>query len=70
MSIPYSNNRTHDGTLYAAELARQNAVAAATTQAALRTADINYHRAALASCLAQGIGPGVNMQALKELGVT
>jgi hypothetical protein len=56
----------HDVTMIAAEGQRQSAAAA--TMSAARTADIVFHRAGLASALANGIAPGPWMNALRELG--
>jgi hypothetical protein len=68
--VGYSGVGAHDTNVAAAELTRQNAVAAATTQSALTTANINYHRAIATSALANGVSPSVSMSALKALGVT
>jgi hypothetical protein len=57
----------HDVAMTAAEGVRQSA--SATTMATARTADITFHRAGLASALANGIQPGPWMNALRELGV-
>jgi hypothetical protein len=71
MSVPNSSNLAHNTAQYAAELARQNAVAAAAgSQAALRSAAITYHTAVAKSAIANGISPQVNLQALRELGQT
>jgi hypothetical protein len=51
----YSSNSSHDATQSKAELTRQNAVAAATTQAQINTAAIAYLRTCGRSALANGI---------------
>lgn len=60
----------HDAALVAAEQTRQVALAGMPTQAAARTADIAYARAALASCKANngGIGATFWQEMLMELG--
>jgi hypothetical protein len=70
MSIPYSSSTAHNATAYQAELTRQNAVAAATTQAQLATAAINFHRTIAKSAIANGVSPEVSMSALRSLGQT
>jgi hypothetical protein len=63
-----SGNVTHDSNVLAAENTRQNAVAAATTQSAAKTADIAFYRTAKASALANGIGVAQFTFALQQLG--
>jgi hypothetical protein len=61
-------NRAHAATCAASEAVRQVAVAAATTQAAARAADIAHYRACLASAIANKCSTDVFITALKELG--
>jgi hypothetical protein len=70
MSIPYSSSTAHNATSYQAELTCQNAIAAATTQAAINAAVIAYHRTIAKSAIANGVSPEVSMSALRALGVT
>lgn len=67
MSCSQSGNITHDKTVAVAESTRQAAVAGA-TQAAARTADIAFYRAALASAKANTIATSQFVTALTELG--
>jgi hypothetical protein len=68
LSISKSGHFVHDQTVNLAEGARQVAVAAASTQAAVNAAEITFHRAALASAKANGIGIEPIVSALKSLG--
>jgi hypothetical protein len=68
MSATRTGNATHDNNMTAAEGVRQVAVVGATTQAAMRAADIAFHRTGLASAKANGIQPGQFIAALLELG--
>jgi hypothetical protein len=70
MSISMSSNLTHNATVAAAEGIRQTAVAAASTQAAARTAEVTFHTACRTSALANGVSPTVHIYALKSLGQT
>jgi hypothetical protein len=66
--ISVSGNAAHDATVNAAEAARQVAYAAAGhSMAAIKTADLVFHRAAKASAIAHGIQPGIWIEALMEL---
>jgi hypothetical protein len=56
----------HADAVRQAENDRQQAVAA--TAAEARAADIQYHRARLASALATGVSPSVSLQPLRALG--
>ena len=69
MSVPPTGNATHDAAVLKAEGVRQVAVAAATTQAAARSADIAFYQTAIASAKANGlIEPVVQFEmALKSL---
>jgi hypothetical protein len=71
MSVTRSGVRLHDDALSAAEGARQVAVAAASTQAAVRSAEITFFRAYLLSCRTNNGGSGIEppLTALRELGV-
>jgi len=70
MSTVNSGNRTHDTTCNQSEGVRQVSVAAATTQAAVNTAEILHYRNCLASALANNCGVQPFMSALRSLGVT
>jgi hypothetical protein len=61
--------RAHAATCAASEAVRQVVVAAATTQAAARAADIAHYRACFASAKANSCGTDVFVNALRELGV-
>jgi hypothetical protein len=63
-----AGNRTHQANLLASEATRQAAAAAATTQAAMRTADIAHYRTCLASAIANNCSTNTFVNALKELG--
>jgi hypothetical protein len=68
MGISVTGNKIHDAAVLKAEVARQVSYSAAGSQAALKAADIAFHRAAKASAIANGIQPGVYVEALFELG--
>jgi hypothetical protein len=68
MSHVQTGNTTHDATVGRAEGIRQAAVAAATTQATARSADVTCYQAALASARANNCGLTTFVTALKELG--
>jgi hypothetical protein len=70
MSVGNSGVRAHDQAQNATEGVRQTAVAAASSQSAVKTAEITFHRAVVKSALANGVSPSASMQALHELGVT
>jgi hypothetical protein len=60
---------TFNATANAAEGVRQVAVAAATNQAAVISAELTYFRACFKAALANNISPSNFSQALKSLGV-
>jgi hypothetical protein len=62
--------KVHDDAVLRAENTRQTAVAAASTQAAVITAEISCHRAIVKSALANGVSTSASMSALRELGQT
>jgi hypothetical protein len=64
-----SGARAHAATVNASEGQRQVAVAAATTQAAARSAEITHYQTCLASALANGCGSDPFRSALRTLGV-
>src|SRR5262249_8191999 len=68
MSVIKSGNKNHDDTCNASEAARQVAVAAASTQAAVNAAEITHHRNCLASAKANGCGIEPFVTALRSLG--
>jgi hypothetical protein len=69
MPIITSDNKAHAATCQAAEMSRQVSVSAAGGNAAsIRSAEIIYYRAVVASCVANGL-PSTNFeQALRDLG--
>jgi hypothetical protein len=67
MSTGYSGNAAHDAAVNAAELVRQNSVAAATSQAAVNTATLVFHRAVVASGIKNGCGVEPSMTAIRTL---
>jgi hypothetical protein len=69
MSAPYSENKTHRDTVNAAEGVRQVAVAAATTQSAIRTAELAFARTGLKSAIANGVETASWTMLLLSLGV-
>jgi hypothetical protein len=76
MSLIKSGNVAHDAACLAAEVTRQNAVAAATSDVAgaltVKNADVAFHRAVISSAklnLGAGIGVAGSIAALRELGV-
>jgi hypothetical protein len=74
MATPYSGNKAHDAAVMSAELARQNAVAAAVAaggnpQPAINSAAIAFHKAVIKSGLANGVGVEPSMTVLHALGV-
>jgi hypothetical protein len=70
MSIVKSGNFSHDSACAVAEGSRQVSVAAAgSSQSAVRTAEIAFHRAVIASAKANGMPiPTTSIFALRELG--
>lgn len=68
MSLSKSGITAFDNTVIPAEGTRQCAVGVASvTQAAARTADIAFYRAALASAVANSVDPGPFIRALMDL---
>jgi hypothetical protein len=67
-SVIKTGNTTHDTTCNTALGTLQAAVAAATTQAAVRTASITYYQACLASAIANKCGSETFRTALRALG--
>jgi hypothetical protein len=61
MSVIKSGNNSHDAACVSAELARQNAMATATTTAQIAAVDIAFYRAVIASCKLNGL-PYSNFQ--------
>jgi hypothetical protein len=69
MSQYGGDNQTHKATVSVAEGTRQVAVAAASTQAAVNTAEITFYRSCLASAKTNGVASAsVYMDALRALG--
>ncbi len=69
MSKVDTDNLTHNKTVTISEGLRQAVVAAASTPAAIRTAEITHYRTCLASARANNCGVTTFMDALRELGV-
>jgi hypothetical protein len=69
MSAPFNENKAHYATILAAEGVRQIAVAAATTQSAVRAADLAYARTGLKSAIANGVETASWTMLLAALGV-
>jgi hypothetical protein len=70
MSVIYNENKTHRDAIAAAEGVRQVALAAATTQSAVRTADLAYARSCLKSAIQNNIPDASNWtMLLASLGV-
>jgi hypothetical protein len=65
-----SGIKAHDDVVNAAEGVRQTAVAAASSQAAVKSAEVTYYRAVAKSALKNGCGVEAAMSALKSLGQT
>jgi fructose-1-phosphate kinase PfkB-like protein len=63
-------SRAFDSDAIAAEGVRQVVVAAASSQAAVISAEITYFRAVVKSALKNGVSPSGAMVALRGLGVT
>jgi hypothetical protein len=73
MSQPSGGSTAHQSAVRTAELTRQNAVAAAgNSQSSVKAADIAFHRAVVASAIANNNYSGIepSMSALKSLGVS
>jgi hypothetical protein len=70
MSNAVTGIKVHDDAILRAENARQVSTAAATTQAAVISADVIFHRAVVRSAIANNVSPAASMAALKSLGVT
>lgn len=69
MSVIQSENRQHNTTVNASEMARSIAVAAAgSNQSAARTADINFHRIVLKSAIQNNCDVASAMSALLAMG--
>jgi hypothetical protein len=68
MSATKIGNTVHDANMTAAENTRQVALAGTPTAAAVRNADIAFHRTGRASAIANGISPAQFVAALMELG--
>ena len=62
--------KLHDDVADSAEGVRQIAVAAASNQAGVRSAEINFFRAVVTSGLKNGCGVEAAMSALRSLGVS
>ncbi len=63
--------KVHDDAVARAENTRQVAIAAASTRAAVVSADTAFHRAVVQSAIKNGVSPSASMAALHDLcGVT
>jgi hypothetical protein len=69
MSAIYNENAAHRAAILAAESTRQSAVSVATTQSAIRTAEIAYARSCLKSALANNCDASNWTMLLLSLGV-
>jgi hypothetical protein len=65
-----SASPSHNSAVQVAEMTRQAAVAAATTQVQLNSAAVTFHRTVAKSAIANGCSPEPSMSALKALGQT
>jgi hypothetical protein len=65
-----TGNANVDATMLGAESVRQQSVSVATTQAQLNTAQVVFERAVLASKITNGLDPGNELIALRNLGAT
>lgn len=69
MATHQTGNKNHDDAIAKVESARQIAVAAAApAQSTVKTADIAFYRAGLASAIANSVNPSAFGQALRDLG--
>lgn len=69
MAFAKSGKIAHDNEMDRVEAVRQSAIGVAgVTQATVRTAEIAYYRAALASAKTHGVDQGGILHALKTLG--
>jgi hypothetical protein len=55
MPVIRSDNKIHEAACLSAELARQNAMATATTTAQVAAADIAFYRSVISSCKTNGL---------------
>jgi hypothetical protein len=69
MSVIQSDKFVHFQNCALSEMQRQVAVSAASTQSAVRSAEILHNRTCLASAKANGCGLDPFLTALRELGV-
>jgi hypothetical protein len=70
MSVSQSSNLTHNLNVAQAEGKRQSAVAAASSQAAVISAEVTFHSTCRSSALANGVSPSSHIYALRSLGQT
>jgi hypothetical protein len=68
MSTGNSGNKTHDATVNAAEVTRQNAVVPTASRATVISAETTFYRTAAKSALANSCGVAQFLTALRELG--
>jgi hypothetical protein len=70
MSVVKSGNAAHDNACALAEGQRQVAVRAASTPAAVRSAEVTFYQAIVASCRSNNNSSGIvpPLTALRELG--
>lgn len=69
MGLSFTGNKTHDDAVRAADATRVVAIAAASTQAAVNSAEIAFARTGLASAIKQNCGTECWTTLLKSLGV-
>jgi hypothetical protein len=70
MSVTKTGIKAHDDAVAAAEGKRQSAVAAASSQAAVISAEVSFYQTVKASDLANGVSTSVHSYALRSLGQT
>jgi hypothetical protein len=70
MSVIKSGVKAHDDACAKAEGARQVAVASASNQGAVRSAEVTYYQTVKASAISNNISPSVFADALRSLGQT
>jgi hypothetical protein len=70
MSVTKTGIKAHDDPVAVAEGKRQTAVAAASNQAAVQSAEVTFYQTVKASDLANNVSSSVHTYALKTLGQT
>jgi hypothetical protein len=70
MSGYTGDNQPHKSAVQVLEATRQVAVASASTQAAVNTAEVNFYKGCLTSAKANNVPYEVYVSALRNLGIT